>query len=41
MAKKKTQPTLEALMSDPDQVQRMQDHLYSRKPLLEQDGPFA
>jgi transposase-like protein len=41
MAKKKTQPTLEALMSDPDQVQRMQDHLYSRKPLLEQGGPFA
>jgi hypothetical protein len=39
MAKEKTQPTLEALMSDPDQ--RMQDHLYSRKPLLEQGGPFA
>jgi transposase-like protein len=41
MAKKKTPPTLEDLMTDPDQVQRMQDHLYSRKPLLEQGGPFA
>jgi transposase-like protein len=41
MAKKKSTPSLEELFNDPAQVQRMQDHLYSRKPLLEQGGPFA
>jgi len=42
MAKKsKTNPSLEDLFTDPEQLKRMNDHLYSRKPLLEAGGPFA
>ncbi len=42
MAKKrKSNPTLEDLFTDPEQLKRMNDHLYSRKPLLEAGGPFA
>lgn len=42
MAKKtKSNPSLEDLFTDPEQLKRMNDHLYSRKPLLEAGGPFA
>lgn len=42
MAKKpQSPPSLEDLFNDPDQLRRMNDHLYSRKPLLEPGGPFS
>lgn len=42
MAKKtNSHPSLKDLFTDPEQLKRMNDHLYSRKPLLEAGGPFA
>jgi hypothetical protein len=39
MAKKtKSPPKLEDLFTDPEQLKRMNDHLYSRKPVLEAGG---
>ena len=41
MSKKTKQQTLEELFRDPTQFKRMQDHLYSKRPLFERGGGFA
>jgi transposase-like protein len=41
MTKKKQSQAVENLLSDPEQFKRMQEHLYSGKPLLEKNGVFA
>lgn len=41
MSKTTKRPSLEDLLSDPEQVKRMQDHLYSDRPLLEKGGAFS
>ena len=41
MSKKTKNPSLEELFQDPEQLKRMQEHLYSDRPLLERGGAFA